>query len=43
MLVFDLTNHKSFKNLQNWIEESQKYTQDNVALILVGNKCDLES
>lgn len=43
LLVFDLTNEKSFLNVRNWIGEihSNAYSED-VDLILVGNKCDLE-
>jgi len=43
LLVFDVTNEISFLNLRNWIGEikSNAYSE-NVDMILVGNKCDLE-
>ncbi|CAF3247490.1 unnamed protein product [Rotaria socialis] len=44
LLVFDLTNETSFINVRNWITEigTNAYSE-NVDIILVGNKCDLES
>lgn len=41
--VFDLTNEKSFDNLQYWLTEVRKYAPQNVSLLLVGNKADMES
>ena len=44
MLVFDLTNETSFINVRNWITEIQSNAySENVDMILVGNKCDLEN
>jgi Ras-related protein Rab-27A len=44
LLVFDLTNETSFINVRNWIGEIQVNAYaENVKLILVGNKCDLEN
>lgn len=40
--VYDITKRASFLSIQRWIEEVRRYTTSNVALILVGNKCDLE-
>lgn len=44
LLVFDVTNEASFLNVRNWIGEIQSnaYSED-VNLILVGNKCDLDN
>ncbi|CAF3952595.1 unnamed protein product [Rotaria magnacalcarata] len=44
LLVFDLTNETSFINVRNWITEigANAYSE-NVDMILIGNKCDLES
>lgn len=41
--VYDITKRSSFLSIQRWIEEVRRYTTLNVMLILVGNKCDLES
>lgn len=42
-LVFDLTSHESFQNLNNWLEllrnNCDNDTQNNI--VILGNKCDL--
>jgi GTPase SAR1 family protein len=44
LLVFDVTNEASFLNVRNWIGEIQSNAySENVDMILVGNKCDLDS
>ncbi|CAF3823151.1 unnamed protein product [Rotaria sordida] len=44
LLVFDLTNETSFLNVRNWIGEIQSNAySENVDMILVGNKCDLDN
>ncbi|XP_066908114.1 ras-related protein Rab-43 [Halyomorpha halys] len=43
IIVYDITKRSSFLNLQRWIEEVRRYTASNVLLILIGNKCDLQS
>ncbi|KAL1114774.1 hypothetical protein AAG570_007598 [Ranatra chinensis] len=43
IIVYDITKKSTFLNLHRWIEEVRRYTASNVLLILVGNKCDLES
>ncbi|XP_066995081.2 ras-related protein Rab-43 isoform X1 [Anabrus simplex] len=43
IIVYDITKRSSFLSLQRWIEEVRRYTASNVMLVLVGNKCDLES
>lgn len=40
MLVFDLTNRKTFSNLDKWIERARKLAPDEVRIVLVGNKSD---
>ena len=43
LLVFDLTCESSFLNVRNWIGEIQANAySENVDMILVGNKCDLD-
>lgn len=41
LVAFDLTRRSSFDNLGNWINEA-KNVAPNLAIILVGNKNDLE-
>uniref|UniRef100_A0A0A9WD40 Ras-related protein Rab-43 n=1 Tax=Lygus hesperus TaxID=30085 RepID=A0A0A9WD40_LYGHE len=43
IIVYDITKRSSFLNLHRWIEEVRRYTASNVLLILIGNKCDLNS
>lgn len=43
ILTYDITDRKSFVDLQNWLSEIDKYSKENVVKILVGNKNDLES
>ena len=42
ILVYDITNHNSFQNLDLWLEEVEKHGATNLTKILIGNKSDLE-
>lgn len=43
ILVFDVNDRQSFKNLDHWLEELELYaTTDYFAKLLVGNKIDLK-
>ncbi|KHN83156.1 Ras-related protein Rab-1A [Toxocara canis] len=43
MCVYDLTDERSFENLQNyWLKEIRNHAPSNAVLMLVGNKADLE-
>ena len=41
LLIYDITNRDSFKNLENWLTEIEKNASQNVLKILIGNKNDL--
>ena len=41
ILVYDVTMKSSFDNLLKWLEEIRTYTDQNVDIVLVGNKTDL--
>ena len=43
MLVYDITDHSSFENIENWLDKVKVNCPPNVVTMLVGNKCDLES
>jgi len=43
LLVFDITDKKSFSNMSQWLEDVRSYTHEGVDLMLVGNKVDLDS
>ena len=42
LLIYDVTDKDSFKNLSNWLIEIEKNASKNVLKVLIGNKCDLE-
>ncbi len=42
LVVFDLTNEKSFEELDSWLEDINNTVSENVPKILVGNKSDLQ-
>lgn len=43
LVVFDLTNRKSYDDVGVWLDEIDKYASPKVLRILVGNKQDLDS
>ena len=42
LLIYDVTDKDSFKNLSNWLIEIEKNSSKNVLKVLIGNKTDLE-
>ena len=42
LLIYDVTDKDSFKNLNNWLIEIEKNANKNVLKVLIGNKTDLE-
>eukprot|EP00808_Paulinella_micropora_P018624 g5608.t1 len=42
-LVYDVTHEGSFQNIRKWIQDVRTYAEDSVNIVLIGNKCDLES
>lgn len=42
ILVFDLTNPKSFSDLKYWVQQINDYFDNGVIKFLLGNKCDLK-
>ncbi|MEQ2209269.1 Ras- protein Rab-39B [Xenoophorus captivus] len=44
LLLFDITNRRSFQNVHNWLEEARSHVQPHsIVFLLVGHKCDLEA
>lgn len=41
LLVFDVTDERSFNNVRNWIHNTEQYASEGVNKILIGNKCDV--
>ena len=43
MLVYNITERDSFFNIRDWLEIVRKHCHKNIRVLLIGNKCDLES
>uniref|UniRef100_A0A3B5A2V2 RAB39B, member RAS oncogene family n=1 Tax=Stegastes partitus TaxID=144197 RepID=A0A3B5A2V2_9TELE len=44
LLLFDITNRRSFQNVHDWLEEARSHVQPHsIVFLLVGHKCDLEA
>ncbi|KAK8808498.1 hypothetical protein WA158_008399 [Blastocystis sp. Blastoise] len=41
IIVYDVTDQDSFNNVKQWLHEIDRYANENVNKLLVGNKCDL--
>lgn len=40
-IVYDVTEMESFNNVKQWLNEIDRYANDTVCKLLVGNKSDL--
>jgi Ras-related protein Rab-35 len=40
LIVYDVTNGESFSRVRRWIDEINKYCDDSIAKVLIGNKDD---
>mgnify|MGYP002152000877 CR=1 FL=1 len=43
LLVFDVTQRESFDHVQGWLDDARANCNTPITVMLVGNKCDLES
>ena len=43
LLVYDITNRKSFDNLDRWISDLKTNGDSSLSIVLLGNKSDLEN
>merc|ERR1712137_309336 len=41
LLVYDVTDDKSFGNIRNWIRNIEQHATESVNKMLIGNKCDM--
>ncbi len=41
MIVYDITKSNTFQSIEKWLTELKDYAADNIAIMLVGNKTDL--
>ena len=43
IIVYDISDKKSFIHIKEWLEDINKYTDNNPIKLIVGNKCDLSN
>ncbi|GJT96870.1 Ras-related protein RGP1-like protein [Tanacetum coccineum] len=43
MLVYDITKRQSFDHIARWLEELRGHADNNIVIMLIGNKSDLDS
>lgn len=43
IMVFDLTDKKTFEEIGSWLDEADRYSKPEYVRILLGNKCDLHT
>ncbi len=43
IVVYDITSRDSFNNSRDWLQKIKKNIKDNIKILLVGNKNDLDS
>ncbi|XP_064187394.1 ras-related protein Rab-3B [Anguilla rostrata] len=43
ILMYDICNEESYNAVQDWATQIKTYSWDNAQVILVGNKCDMDS
>ena len=41
LLVYDIAVRLTYENVEKWLKELRDHADDNVTIMLVGNKCDL--
>jgi len=41
MLVYDITKRQTFDHVARWLEELRGHADNNIVIMLIGNKCDL--
>lgn len=41
--MYDVTRRETFEHLSTWLRDAKEYSSPELVVIVVGNKCDLES
>jgi hypothetical protein len=41
LLVYDISKHITFENVERWLKELRDHADANIVIMLVGNKSDL--
>ncbi len=42
LLVYDISKYSTFENIERWFSELRDHADDNICVLLVGNKSDLK-
>jgi Ras-related protein Rab-8A len=42
LLLYDITNEKSFDNIKTWIHNIEQHASEDVEKMILGNKCDMD-
>ncbi len=42
LLVYDITKHESYANVEKWLKELKEHGDNKMVIMLVGNKSDLK-
>lgn len=42
VIVYDVTDPESFRNVDHWVQEIERYGPPHITRMLIGNKCDLK-
>lgn len=42
MLVYDVTNEKSFEAIKSWVRNIEQHASEDVEKMILGNKCDMD-
>lgn len=42
LLVYDITRRETFNHISRWLEEARQHSENKMAIMLIGNKNDLE-
>eukprot|EP00127_Corallochytrium_limacisporum_P006352 Clim_evm63s225 gene=Clim_evmTU63s225 len=43
LLVYDITRRDTFNHLTTWLEDARQHSHSNMAIMLIGNKSDLDA
>ena len=43
LLVYDISKHVTFENVERWLKELRDHAEPNIVIMLVGNKSDLRN
>lgn len=42
-VMYDMTNQDSFKNVDTWVNDAREFADQDISIMVLGNKCDLKN